>query len=122
MYEETIENTHSRAFCIQSLCKNEAEKEMLKAFDIKRLIKEVMEQKQVVMTPREMPTKGFLLSEELQRQVVQPGFKLSQLLVYLGKEDPERHLQHFITIAVLHGWKEVIRCRAFPLSLVGQAQ
>ena len=53
---------------------------------------------------------------------MQLGFKLSQLSVYLGKEDPERHIQHFIAMVVLHGWNEVTRCRAFPLLLVGQAQ
>ncbi|XP_052176673.1 uncharacterized protein LOC127790974 [Diospyros lotus] len=74
------------------------------------------------MTLREIPTKGFPLSEELQKQPVQPGFKLSQLSVYLGKEDPVKHVQHFVAMAVLHGWDEVTRCQAFPLSLAGQAQ
>ena len=73
MYEEIAKNTHSRALCIQFPLKNEAEKETLKASDIKCLIKEVLEQKQVVMTPREAPTRGFPLSEKLQRQLVQPG-------------------------------------------------
>ncbi|XP_052193812.1 uncharacterized protein LOC127802152 [Diospyros lotus] len=66
--------------------------------------------------------KGFPLSEELQRQLVQLGFKLPQLPMYSGKEDPERHLQHFIAMAVLHGWNEITRCKAFPLLLAGQAQ
>ena len=82
----------------------------------------MLEQRQVVMTLREVPTKGFPLSEELQRQLVQPRFKLPQLVIYLRKEDPEKHLQHFLAVAVLHGWNEVTRCRAFPLSLAGQAQ
>jgi len=67
MYEETAESTHSRALCIPSPRKNESEKEMLKAFDVKRLIEEVLEQRQVVMMPKETPTKGFHLSKELQR-------------------------------------------------------
>ena len=95
---------------------------MLKAFDIKRLIEEVLEHKKVVMTPREAPTKGFPLSKELQRKQVQPEFKLSQLIVYLGKEDPEKHLQHFVAVDALHEWNEVTRCRALRLSLAGQAQ
>ncbi|XP_052181914.1 uncharacterized protein LOC127794708 [Diospyros lotus] len=37
-------------------------------------------------------------------------------------EDLEKHLQHFVAVAVLHEWNEVTKCRAFPLSLVGQAQ
>ena len=122
MYEETAESMHSQVLCVPSPCKNESEKEMLKASDVKRLIEEVLEQRQVVMISKEAPTKGFPLSEELQRQPVQPGFKVPQLTVYLGKEDPERHLQHFVAMAVLHGWNEVRRCRAFPLSLAGQAQ
>jgi len=40
----------------------------------------------------------------------------------LREEDPEKHLQHFVAVVVLHGWNEVTRCRAFPLSLAGQAQ
>ena len=40
---------------------------MLKASDVKRLIEEVLEQRQVVMTPKEAPMKGFPLLEELQR-------------------------------------------------------
>jgi len=68
--------THSRAFYIPSPCKNETDKETLKASDIKYLIEEVLEQKQVMMVLREVPTKGFPLSEKLQRQLVQPGFKL----------------------------------------------
>ncbi|XP_052198259.1 uncharacterized protein LOC127805544 [Diospyros lotus] len=66
--------------------------------------------------------KGFPLFEELQRQPIQSGFKLPQLPVYSRNEDPERHLQHFVAMAVLHGWNEVTRCKAFPLSLEGQAQ
>ena len=95
---------------------------MLKVSDVKRLIEEALEQRQIVMMPKEIPTKGFPLSEELQRQPVQPGFKLPQLAVYLGKEDRERHLQHFVAMVVLHGWNEVTRCRAFPFSLARQAQ
>ena len=89
--------------CVPSPRRNESEKETLKASDVKCLINEVLEQRKVVITSREAPTKGFPLSEELQRQPVQPGFKLSQLTVYLGKEDPEKHLQHFVAVAVLHG-------------------
>ena len=37
-------------------------------------------------------------------------------------EDPEKHLQHFVAVVVLHGWNEVTKCRAFPLFLAGQAQ
>ena len=74
------------------------------------------------MMPKEAPIKGFPLSEELHRQPIQLGFKLPQLAVYLGKEDPEKYLQHFVAVAVLHGWNEVTRCRAFPFSMVGQAQ
>lgn len=122
MYKEKAKSTHSRALCVPSPCKNETEKEAFKASDIKRLIEEVLEQKQVVMMLREIPTKGFPLSEELQRQPVQPGFKLPQLSVYLGKEDPVKHVQHFVAMTVLHGWDEVTRCRAFLLSLAGQAQ
>lgn len=122
MYEEMAESTHLRALCIPPPGKNEAGKEMLKSSDVKRLIKEVMEQKQIIAMPMETPMKGFPLSEELQRQPMQPGFKLPQLFVYLGKEDLDRHLQHFIAMAVLHGWNEVTRCKAFPLSLAGQAQ
>ena len=122
MYEETADSTHSRALCVPSPRKNESEKEILRASDVKCLIEEALEQRQNAATPKEIPTKGFPLSEELQRQPVQPGFKLPQLAVYLGKEDPERHLQHFVAMAVLHGWNEVTRCRAFPLSLAGQAQ
>jgi len=43
IYEETVKNTHLRAFYVPSPCKNEAEKETLKGFDIKRLIEEVLE-------------------------------------------------------------------------------
>jgi len=67
MYEETAESTHSRALCVPSPRKNELDKEMLKASDVKRLIEEVLEQRQVTMIPREAPTRGFPLSEELQR-------------------------------------------------------
>ena len=74
------------------------------------------------MVPKVTPPKGFPLSEELQRQPGQPGFELPQLPVYSGGEDPERHLQHFVAMALLHGWNEVTRCRVFPLSLAGQAQ
>lgn len=76
MYEEMEESTHWRALCVPPSYKNKVEKEMLKASNIKRLIEEVLEQKQVVMMPRETPTKGFPLSKELQRQPVQLGFKL----------------------------------------------
>ena len=43
IYEETAESTHSRALYIPSPRKNESEKETLKASDIKRLKKEVLE-------------------------------------------------------------------------------
>ena len=76
MYKETAESTHSRALCVPSPRKNELDKETLKSSDVKRLIEEVLEQRQVTMMPRKEPTKGFPLSEELQRQPVQPGFKL----------------------------------------------
>ena len=79
MYEEIAESIHSRALCVASPRKNEVEKEILKASDIKCFIEEVLEQKQVVMMPREAPTKEFPLSEELQRQPMQPGFKLPRL-------------------------------------------
>jgi len=65
MYEEMVENTHSRALCVQLPHKDETEKETLKASDIKRLIEEVLEQKRVALTPREASAKGFPLSEEL---------------------------------------------------------
>ncbi|XP_052198394.1 uncharacterized protein LOC127805679 [Diospyros lotus] len=74
------------------------------------------------MVPKVTPLKGFPLSDELQRQPVQPGFELPQLSVYSEREDPEKHLQRFVAVVVLHGWNEITRCRAFPLSLVGQAQ
>ena len=117
MYEEAAESTHSQVLCVPSPRKNKSDKETLKASDVKRLIEEVLEQRQIVMTSKEIPTKGFPLSQELQRQPVQPGFKLPQLAVYLGKEDPKRHLQHFMAVVMIHGWNEVTRCRAFPLSL-----
>ena len=72
-----------------------------------------------MMTPKEAPTKGFPLFEELQRQLVQSGFKLSQLTVYLGKEDPEKYFQHFVVVVVLHGWNKVTRYQTFPLFLKG---
>ena len=65
MYEETAKSTHSRALCVSSPRKNELEKETLKASDIKCLIEEVLEQRQVTITPKEVPTKGFPLSKEL---------------------------------------------------------
>ena len=74
------------------------------------------------MMPKEKPPKGFPLSEELQRQPVQPGFKLPQLSIYLGKEDLEKHLQHFVVVVVLQGWNEVTKCRVFLLSLARQTQ
>ena len=71
--------------------------------------------------PKVTPSKGFPLSEELQRQPGQLGFELPQLSVYSGGEDPEKHLQHFIIVVVLHGWNEVTKCRVFLLSLAKQA-
>jgi len=67
MYKEIAESTHSRALYFPSPRKNELEKETLKASEVKRLIAEVLKQRQVAMTPKEAPTKGFPLSEELQR-------------------------------------------------------
>ena len=67
MYKETAENTYSRVPCDPSLCQNEIEHETLNASDVKRLIEEVLEQKQVMMVPKVTPPKGFPLSEELQR-------------------------------------------------------
>ena len=67
MYEETVKSTHLRALCIPSPHKNESKKEMLKASDVKRLIEEALEQRQIAMTPKEIPIKGFPLSDELQR-------------------------------------------------------
>ena len=60
IYEEIVENTHSRALYVPSPCKNEAKKETLKRFNIKRLIEEVLEQKQLMMVPNKAPVKGFL--------------------------------------------------------------
>jgi len=65
MYEETADSTHSRALCVPSPRKNESEKEILRASDVKRLIEEALEQRQNGVTPKEIPTKGFPLSEEL---------------------------------------------------------
>ena len=67
MYKEIAKSTHSRALCVPSPRKNESDKETLKASDVKRLIEEVLEQRQVIMMPKEAPTKGFPLLEELQR-------------------------------------------------------
>ena len=67
MYEETVESTHSRALCVLLPRKNESEIETLKASDVKRLIEEVLERRQVVMTLKETPTKRFPLLEELQK-------------------------------------------------------
>ena len=82
MYKETAENTYSRVPYDPSLCQNEIEHETLSTSDVKRLIEEVLEQKQVIMVPKVTPPKGFPLSEELQRQLGQPGFELPQLSVY----------------------------------------
>ena len=122
MYEEIVENTPLRALYVSPPFRNKAEQETLKTFDIKRLIEQVLEQKQVMMVPKEIPTKEFPPFEECQRQPVQPVFKFPQLSIYFGKEDPEKYLQQLVTMAVLHGWNQVTKCRAFPLFLARQAQ
>lgn len=103
MYEGTVESTHFRALCLPPPQKENTGDGMLDATSIKRRIEEVLDQKWVITMPRETLTKGFPLSDELQRQLVHPGFKLPQLPIYFGKEDPEKHLQHFMAVVVLHG-------------------
>ena len=112
------ESTPSRALYIP-LSRRNLDQDTLKTSYV---IEEVLEQKQVVTTPKETPTKEFPLSNELLQQPVQVNFKLPQLSVYFEKKDTEQYIQHFVAIVVLHGWNKVTKCKAFPLSLAGQVQ
>ena len=76
MYEEIVESTMFGALYIPPSLKEYTQQELLKAKYVKRIVKEVLEQKQVMTILKEALSKGFPLSNELLWQSVQPRFKL----------------------------------------------
>jgi len=49
-------------------------------------------------------------------------FKLPQILSYAGDRDPLDHLENFLAHLYLHGTPDEVACRAFPLTLSGNAR
>jgi len=49
-------------------------------------------------------------------------FKVPQILSYAGDRDPLDHLENFRAHLDLHGTPDEVACRAFPLTLSGNAR
>jgi hypothetical protein len=49
-------------------------------------------------------------------------FKVPQILSYAGDEDPLDHLENFQAHLDLHGTPDKVACRAFPLTISGNAR
>jgi hypothetical protein len=49
-------------------------------------------------------------------------FKIPEIPFYTGLEDPVEHLDNFRAHMDLHQTPEMVACRAFPLTLLGNAR
>jgi hypothetical protein len=66
--------------------------------------------------------KEFIFTDEVTDFDLPRRFKVPNISIFLGCEDPVEHLDNFRSHVSLHKTPDVVACRAFPLTLSGKAR
>ena len=89
---------------------------------MKRVVEEVFEWKKLIpVTEEHQRRKSPFMTDILERPLPRK-FKMPQITLYSGKDDPYDHVQNYESLMMLHGWDDDIMCRAFSLTLSGHAR
>jgi hypothetical protein len=65
--------------------------------------------------------KESIFTEEVSTFDLPGRFKVPDISVFSGSEDPVEHLDNFRSHVYLHKTPDAVACRAFPLTLSGKA-
>ncbi len=63
-----------------------------------------------------------MFTEEVANTALPEKFKVPDIPIFIGSEDPMEHLMTFPSHTSLHKTPDAVACRAFPLTLSGKAQ
>jgi hypothetical protein len=65
--------------------------------------------------------KESIFTEEVSNFDLPERFKVPNIPIFSGSEDPVEHLDNFQSHVSLHKTPDAVVCRAFPLTLSGKA-
>jgi hypothetical protein len=63
-----------------------------------------------------------MFTKEVSNMALPEKFKVPDIPIFTGSEDPMEHLMTFPSHTSLHKTPDAVACRAFPLTLSGKAQ
>lgn len=89
----------------------------IREVDMKKLIKEVLEWKKLVLVKKEPQWARVPLTRYIIRKLLPLKFKMPQLLTFLVKKDLYEYIQNFQGIMLIHRWKDTSVCHAFLITL-----
>ena len=86
------------------------------------MVEEILEQRKLLPAPEESQRRRFPFTASIMEKPLPKKFKMPQIVPYSGKDDPNDHIQNYESLMLLHGWDDIIMCRAFFLTLTGHAR
>lgn len=79
-----------------------------KEIDVERIIEEVLKQKKIVSSKKEVLSARFIFTQDKLEKPLSKRLKMPQPPSFSGLGDPNKNIQNYEAIMLFHGWEDAI--------------